>query len=90
MYVYGTLKSLFAPHKLSHKTYQHLMVIFKKPYLPRKSEVSEWFRLNKDKQQADQTVSDYRAKLRKLASICSFGAFLEETLKDKACLSSET
>nr|XP_023025790.1 uncharacterized protein LOC111513802 [Leptinotarsa decemlineata] len=81
--VYGTLKSLITPLTPSNKTYEHLIDILKKHYLPKKSEISERFRFNKCNQRPDQTVSDYIVKLHKLASTCKFGTFLEEALRDR-------
>nr|CAI5857046.1 unnamed protein product [Callosobruchus analis] len=85
--VYQTLKNLVAPRKPSDLTYIQITGLLRKHYSPPVSEICESFIFNKCNQKPDQSIADYIVELRKLASSCHFGQFLDDALRDRfVCL----
>ncbi|KAK9751419.1 hypothetical protein QE152_g5050 [Popillia japonica] len=90
--VYCTLKNLMASDNPNDKTYDDIIKVLKRHYIPEKTEIGECFTFNKCNQESNQTVAEYIVELRRLANTSKFGALLDEALKDRlVCgLSSET
>ncbi|KAL1472150.1 hypothetical protein MTO96_039506 [Rhipicephalus appendiculatus] len=80
---YVTLRSLLLPKTPSTSSYQEVVSALKKHYYPRRSVVSERYHFNQRKQAPQETVAEYVVQLKKLASLCDFGAFLEQALRDR-------
>ena len=81
--VYNTLKNLVAPKKPGQCTYAEVTKLLSGHYSPTVSEIHERFVFNKCNQKTEQSVADYIAELRKLASTCNFNTFLDEALRDR-------
>lgn len=81
--VYQTLKNLAAPRRPSDLLYEELTVLLSRHYSPPVSEIYERFIFNCCNQKPEQNVADYIVELRKLASSCNFGMFLEQALRDR-------
>ena len=60
-----------------------------KHYDPKPLVIAERFKFHKRNQQADESIAEYCARLRKHASTCQFGTCLDEALRDRlvcACI----
>lgn len=80
---HSLLMDLCAPAKPSEKTYQDLVGLLEKHYVPETNFIAERCKFHVRNQKENETISEYVASLRKLASTCKFGAFLEEALRDR-------
>ena len=54
-----------------------------KRYIPKPLVIAERFKFHKRNQMATETIAEYCAALRKHATYCQFGTFLEEALRDR-------
>ena len=81
--VYGLLKNLLMPDKPVDKTYTELTKTLLTHYTPRPIVIAERYRFYKRDQQESESVSDFIVMLKKLASTCEFGNFLNEALRDR-------
>ena len=80
---YTTLRNLLAPDKLAEQTYKKLVDTLNEHYAPKPLVISERFRFYKRDMGEQESITAYMAELRRLASTCNFGAFLEEALRDR-------
>lgn len=80
---YVTLRSLLLPKTPSTSSYPEVVFALKEHYSPRRSVVSERYHFNQRKQASQETVAEFVVQLKKLASLCDFGAFLEQALRDR-------
>ena len=80
---YGLLKNLVAPKKVSEETYDSLTKAMSLHFKPKPILIAERFRFYKRQQKQDESVSEYILALKKLASTCDFGQFLNDALRDK-------
>ena len=80
---YSLLRGLVSPQLPKDKTYDGLVAILKKHYDPEPIVIAERFHFYRRNQGTSESVGDYLANLRRLASRCKFGAFLEEALRDR-------
>ena len=80
---YKLLKNLCEPDKPSSKTYEQLKKLLKDHYQPEPIVIAERHKFWTAHQDENETVAEYIAKLKKLASTCSFGSFLDEALRDR-------
>lgn len=80
---YKLLKDLVAPTKPETLTFDAICKRLKEHYSPKPLTIAERFRYNQRNQTADETVSQYLADLRRLASTCEFGNHLDEVLRDR-------
>ena len=67
----------------STRTFQRLTDTLRNHLKPRKLVVGERFRFHKRQQRDGETVSQFEAELRSLASTCKFGRFLGQALRDQ-------
>ena len=65
------------------KTYNELVDLLKKRFDPEPIVIAERFHFYQRNQKPGESIADYLAALRRLASRCKFGAFLTEALRDK-------
>ena len=75
------LKSLCLPKMPKDRTYALLTETLKKYYEPKPLVIAERHRFYRRVQRADESVAEYLAELRQLATYCEF-ARLEEALWD--------
>ena len=51
--------------------------------MPKTNFIAERYKFNSRNQREDESISEYMACLRKLASTCKFGTFLDDALRDR-------
>ena len=81
--VYGLVRSLVAPANPKDKTFAELTAVLTAHFEPKPNVIAERFRFHRRSQHQGESVSEYVAELRRLASRCSFGEYLEEALRDR-------
>ncbi|CAM1304273.1 Uncharacterised protein r2_g1427 [Pycnogonum litorale] len=77
------LKNLCSPAKPNSFSYEGLKAILKKHFNPNPIIIAERFRYWVAKQGEDESVSAFLVRLKKLASTCGFGSFLNDALRDR-------
>ena len=80
---YSLLRGLVSPELPKDKTYDELVDLLKKHFDPEPIVIAERFHFYQRNQKPGESIADYLAALRRLASRCKFGAFLTEALRDK-------
>ncbi|CAM1325660.1 Uncharacterised protein r2_g3452 [Pycnogonum litorale] len=80
---YTTLKDLCLPRLPKDKTYAELCSCLHEHFTPKVLEVAESYRFHHAVQGDGETVSDFVNKLKRLASNCNFGTFLNCALRDQ-------
>ena len=80
---YNTLCDLCMPDSPKDKKFKELCDLLKFHYKPKSLEVAGTIKFHQCKQQENESISDYSARLRHLAADCNFGAFLERSLRDQ-------
>ena len=74
------LSSLVNPEVPANQTFHEPLETLRNHLKPGK--LTERFRFHKRSQRDGETVSQFEAELRSLASICEFGEFLEQALRE--------
>ena len=77
------LANLAAPKQPSELKFKDFCDILKKHYSPQPIKITERYRFYNRKQLSGESAAEYLAQLRKMASMCSFGTFLDEALCDR-------
>ena len=80
---YSLLSDLTAPASPGSKTLQQIGDLLRGYYEPKRSVIAERFHFHKREQATGETIKDFDATLRRLATHCEFGATLEDTLRDR-------
>ena len=80
---YGVLRDLCSPENPKDKTFEELCEILQQHFKPKRLEVAESYRFHRCVQEEKESISDYSARLRHLASTCNFGEFLNRSLRDQ-------
>lgn len=80
---YNVAKNLVAPKKPSEKSYEELIACLTSHYVTKKSTVAERYEFYKYKQVERQSVKDFVVEIKKKATGCDFGDFLNQALRDK-------
>ena len=80
---YALLSDLLAPVKPADKSYKELKDVLKAHLKLKPLIIAERFRFHQRSQQTGEDVASYMAALRRLADKCSYGAHLEEALRDR-------
>ncbi|XP_030599918.1 Fc receptor-like protein 3 [Archocentrus centrarchus] len=80
---HSLLMDLCAPNKPSEKTYEELVNLLQRHYVPKTNFIAERCKFHGRNQKDNETISEYVASLRKLAATCKFGTFLDEALRDR-------
>ena len=80
---YTLLRGLVSPELPKDKSYDELVELMKKHYDPEPIIIAERFHFYRRDQKTGESIADYLASLRRLASRCKFGTFLTEALRDK-------
>ena len=80
---YTLLRGLVSPELPKDKSYDELVELMKKHYDPEPIIIAERFHFYRRDQKTGESIADYLASLRLLASRCKFGTFLTEALRDK-------
>ena len=80
---YSLLSDLLAPEKPASKSFAVLSETLKKHYEPKPVIIAERFQFHRRNQTANKSVAEYEAELRRLATHCAFGHYLEEAICDR-------
>ena len=89
---YSLIRGIVSPAKPEEKSLDELCALLKKHFDPEPVVIAERFQFYQRTQGSGESVSEFLASLRKLASRCKFGTFLSEALRNRlVCgLSNET
>ena len=79
---YALLSDLLAPEKPGSKSVEQLTQVLVKHYDPKAVVITERFQFHCRNQAPTETVAEYEAKLRHLATHCVFGDYLSEAICD--------
>ncbi|XP_022796269.1 uncharacterized protein LOC111334721 [Stylophora pistillata] len=80
---YKLLKNLCDPENPNTKTFARLLELLQGHFEPAPIVIVERHKFWTASQEECESVSEFVVRLKKLASICSFGAFLSEALRDR-------
>lgn len=80
---YALIRGLVSPALPKDKTFDELVALLKKHFDPQPIVIAERFHFYQRNQKPGESITNYLASLRKLASTCAFGAFLSEALRDR-------
>ena len=80
---YDILFDLCSPHSLSSKSFADLKSILKSHFAPKRLTIAERYWFHNCMQAESESVSDFAANLKKLASTCNFGTFFPDALRDR-------
>jgi transposase InsO family protein len=81
--VYSTLRDLCKPALPKESNFKELCDILTEHFSPKKLEVAETFRFHRCIQGDREKVSEFVARLRRMASTCNFGAHLDRAMRDQ-------
>ena len=79
--MYDLLRNLLAPAALKDKSFKELVIALKSHFKPKPLIIAEQFKFHQRGQAPGETVAEYVAELRRLATHCEFGAYLDEVLR---------
>ena len=80
---YSLLRTLVAPTTPKEKSLRELTKLLKSHFEPRPLVIAERFAFHRRNQQSGETIGEYLAELRRLATHCSFDIHLDEALRDR-------
>ena len=80
---YALLGSLLAPEKPKDKMFEQLSDVLQKHFEPKPVVIVQRFHFHRRNQAPGETVAEYVAELRRLATHCKFEGYLEEALRDR-------
>ena len=75
---YGVLRNLLAPGRPQEKGYSDVVQVLTRHFEPQRIVIAERFKFYRRSQGEGESVVDFVAELRRLASSCEFGDFLNE------------
>ena len=81
--VYSTLRDLLAPASPISTSLEDITSVLKAHFEPKSLVIVERFHFHKRDQTSEETVSEYIAELRRLATKCVFAGHLDEALRDR-------
>ena len=79
---YSLLRMLVAPSSPKEQSFKDLAKLLKSHFEPKPLVIAERFAFHQCNQQLGETVMEYLAELRRLATHCEFNNYLEEALRD--------
>lgn len=77
------LMDLCAPLKPSEKKLSELIDLLHAHFVRKTNFIAERCKFNSRNQRETESIREYMASIRKLASTCKFGTFLEDALRDR-------
>ena len=80
---YSLLRDLTSPEKPQDKTLAQLSETLKSHFQPKPLVIAERFYFHRRNQNAAESIADYVAELRRLATHCEFGEYLNDALRDR-------
>ena len=87
---YKLLKNLVAPGKPATKKLGELIEVLQHHFQPKLITIAERFKFHQRNQADGESVMNYMAKLRHLATTCNFEQFLDQALRDRLVVVLET
>ena len=81
--VYGVLRNLVAPQNPISMSYDDVTKKLLEHFDPKPLTIVERFHFHKRDQASTESLADYLAELRRLATKCNFGPYLDEALRDR-------
>ena len=81
--MYSLLRDLLAPNKPDSKTFKELAETLKAHYEPKPLVIAERFYFHSRSQKPGESIGEYVAELRRLATNCEFGEYLNEALRGR-------
>ena len=80
---YALLSSLLAPTKPRDKSFKDLADTLRQHFDPKPIVIAERYHFYKRDQGTGESISEYLAELRRMATHCDFGTFLDQALRDR-------
>ena len=80
---YAVLRDLCSPQKPAEKTFDALCELLANHFKPKRLDIAETYKFHQCSQKADENISEYSARLRKMAATCNFGENLQRALRDQ-------
>ena len=80
---YNTLRDLYSPLVPKEKSFSEICELLKSHYKPKTLEVAESFKFHSCVQAESESIAEYSARLRRLATDYNFGTFLPRALRDQ-------
>ena len=80
---YSILRSVLTPDKPADKSYVELKTTLTKHLKPKRIIIAERYKFYERKQLPNESVNNFVAEIKKLASTCEFGGFFQEAIRDK-------
>ena len=80
---YALLRDLLSPAKPASKSFAELQKALTDHFEPKPLVIAERFYFHQRTQGANESVLEYVAELRRLATHCEFGTFLQDALRDR-------
>jgi hypothetical protein len=80
---YALLEDYLAPAKPKSKTLQELKDVLLNHFEPEPLLIAERFHFHKRNQKGQESIMEYVAELRKLATRCKFGDYIDDALRDR-------
>jgi hypothetical protein len=80
---YSLLRDLVSPATPREKSLDELVKVLKDHFEPKPLVIAERYRFYHRDQRTDESIAEYLAVLKKLASTCKFRNFLDEALRDR-------
>ena len=80
---YSLLSDLLAPDPPKEKSLAEITAALRKHFEPKRVVTAERFHFHKRNQAMGESIADYDAALRRLATHCNFGNYLEDALRDR-------
>ena len=80
---YSILRSLMAPDSPQSKSYDAISKALTNHFDPKPIVIAERYYFHLRSQSPTENIAEYVAELRRLASSCDFGTFLDQALRDR-------
>ena len=80
---YSLIRGLVSPSLPREKSYEELVALLKKHFDPEPIVIAERYHFYQRSQKSGESIADYLASLRRLASRCKFQDFLSQALRDR-------
>ena len=80
---FALLSSLLAPEKTANKTINELLETLRTHFTQKRVTIAERYKFYNCSQGQDESAAQFAGELRRLATHCNFGSFLEQALRDR-------
>ena len=80
---YQLLRDLMAPTLPKEKSFEDIVGVLKEHFQPKPLVIAERFYFHRSQQGVGESIADFVAGLRRRATHCEFGGYLDESLRDR-------